>query len=82
MKVLTRGFVLMFLGLIIVGSPGCGSDNESDAVKAANTGTPPPAAEGATPTSTPTYTSREDYAKQRKENVYAGTKLDKTAKKK
>lgn len=76
MKVLMRGFGLMFLCVMIWGLTGCGADNDTDAMKAQNTGTPPPAAEGSTPTSTPKYNSMDDYAKQRKENVYQGTKLD------
>ncbi len=81
MKALMRGLGLMFLGAILLGFAGCGADNESDALKAANTGTPPPAGEGSTPTSTPKYSSYDDYAKNRKE-PYAGTKFDPEKKKK
>ncbi|MGP0066601.1 MAG: hypothetical protein ACLQGP_23805 [Isosphaeraceae bacterium] len=80
MKALMRGFCWILSGAIMAGSGGCGSDNETDAVKAANTGKPAPAAEGAAPTSTPKYSSIEDYAKSRKD-PYSSTKLDPAKKK-
>jgi hypothetical protein len=79
-KALMRGIGVMFLGAIVLGFAGCGSDNESDAMKAQNAGTPPPPAEGATATSTPQYKSLDDYAKSRKD-PYAGTKNDPVKKK-
>jgi hypothetical protein len=75
-KALMRGFGLLLLGVMILGSSGCGTDNESDAAKLQNaTGTPPPPAEGSAPTSTPKYSSMEDYAKNRTD-PYKGTKFD------
>jgi hypothetical protein len=81
-KALLRGLGLMFLGAILLGSTGCGTDNEKDAENIQKTaGPPPPAAEGATVPTTPKYNSMEDYAKGRKQDIYEGTKLD-TKKKK
>jgi hypothetical protein len=78
-----RGLGLMFLGAILLGLTGCSTDNESDAVNLQkSTGPAPPPAEGATATSTPQYNSYEDYAKNRKESIYEGTKLDTSKKKK
>jgi len=75
-----RGFGLALLGVFILGFTGCGTDNESEASKL-STGTPPAGAEGSTPPpSSPT--TLEEYARQRKQNTYEGTKLDKSAKKK
>jgi len=77
-----RGFGLLLLCVIIVGLSGCGTDNESEAAKLqTNTGTPPPVPEGSKPTSTPTYSSREDYGKAYK-NPYEGTKYGGATKKK
>jgi len=77
-----RGFGLLLLGVMILGSSGCGTDNESDAVKRQSAaGPPPPAPEGSTPPSTRQYSSIEDYAKN-KTDAYKGTKYDQAAKKK
>jgi hypothetical protein len=79
-KALMRGFGLLLLGVMFLGLSGCGTDNESDAAKLQNaTGAPPPA-EGSTPTSTPKYSSMDDYAKN-KTDPYKGTKFDTTKKK-
>jgi len=81
-KALMRGFGLLLLGVIILGSTGCGTDNESDAEKLQkSTGPPPPAAEGSQPTSTPKYNSLDDYAKNRKA-PYDGEKYNPANKKK
>jgi hypothetical protein len=81
-KALMRGFGLLLVGVMILGLSGCGADNESDAAKLQNAaGTPPPAAEGSTPTSTPKYSSYDDYAKNRTD-AYKGTKFDPEKKKK
>jgi len=80
-KALMRGFGLLLLGVMILGSSGCGTDNDSDAAKLQNAaGTPPPLPEGSTPTSTPKYNSMDDYAKNRT-NPYKDTKYDAAKKK-
>jgi len=81
-KALMRGLGLMFLIAIVLGLTGCGTDNEKEAENIQKSaGPPPPAAPGATVPTTPKYDTYDDYAKNRKENIYQGTKLD-TAKKK
>jgi len=80
-KALMRGFGLLLLGVMFLGLSGCGTDNESDAMKLQKAaGTPPPAAEGSTPKATPNYSSLDDYAKNRTD-AYKGTKFDATKKK-
>jgi len=80
-KALMRGFGLLLLGAMILGSSGCGTDNESDAVKFQNAAGPaPPAGEGGANKTNPQYKSIDDYAKNRT-NPYKDTKYD-TAKKK
>lgn len=75
MKALMRGFGLLLLSAMIVGLSGCGADNESDAAKASNTGTPPAGA--STAPSGPPMRSMDDYAKSKAGYTpYAGTKLD------
>jgi len=81
-KALLSGLGLMFLGAILLGSTGCGTDNEKEAENIQKSaGPPPPAAEGAKALPTPNYNNMEDYAKGRKQDIYEGTKLD-TKKKK
>lgn len=71
MKALMCGFGLVFLGAVLLGSSGCGSDNEAEAIRAQGG----KGAEGGTPADAPKYSSYEDYAKSRK-NPYEGTKFD------
>ena len=84
MKALMRGFGLMFLGVMILGLAGCGTDNETDAAKLqTNAGPPPKLPEGAEkPVAQAPLNSMDDYAKSKANyNPYAGTKLDPNKKK-